>query len=169
MERCDGCEYEYDGLCTKIGRGCNEIVVCNVATHKVIEEMSKTPTIGNEETEMEKTEQNKQDNVNHPKHYEGHCSIECIDSMIMTFGVKRTAEYCVQNAYKYVWRYKYKNGLEDLKKAEWYIDKFEELQSTYVNEFGIVGATEIRYQEIVTTLKRLVKTGREGYENGKSY
>lgn len=115
---------------------------------------------------MEKEEQNKHDNIN-PDHYKERTSIECIDAMIMTFGTKRTAEYCAQNSYKYVWRYKYKNRLEDLKKAEWYLDKFEELQSTYENEFGIVGATEIRYQEIVTTLKRLVKKGREEYTHGK--
>lgn len=42
------------------------------------------------------------DSVNNPSHYEGHTSIECIDAMILIFGVKRTAEYCVQNAYKYI-------------------------------------------------------------------
>ena len=115
---------------------------------------------------MEQNETNKQDKIN-PAHYKERTSIECIDAMIMTFGVKRTAEYCVQNAYKYVWRYKYKNRLEDLKKAEWYIYKFEELQETYENEFGIIGATELRYQEIVTTLKRLVKNGREEIVNVK--
>lgn len=115
---------------------------------------------------MEQNETNKQDKIN-PAHYKERTSIECIDAMIMTFGVKRTAEYCVQNAYKYVWRYKYKNRLEDLKKAEWYIDKFEELQETYENEFGTIGATELRYQEIVTTLKRLVKNGREEIVNVK--
>ena len=188
MERCNGCEYEYDGICTALGVECNAIAVCNVITNKVKEEILKTPTIGKDETEMGKknkeckgcfgasmndcgscekeTKPNKHDNIN-PDHYKERTSIECIDAMIMTFGAKRTAEYCVQNAYKYVWRYKYKNRLEDLKKAEWYLDKFEELQSTYENEFGIVGATEIRYQEIVTTLKRLVKKGREEIVNGK--
>lgn len=115
---------------------------------------------------MEQNETNKQDKIN-PAHYKERTSIECIDAMIMTFGVKRTAEYCVQNAYKYVWRYKYKNRLEDLKKAEWYIDKFEELQAMYENESGIIGAAELRYQEIVTTLKRLVKNGREEIVNVK--
>lgn len=188
MERCNGCEYEYDGICTATGEECNAIDICNVFTNKAKDKILKTSTIGKGETKMEKknkecngcfgasmndcgscekeTKPNKHDNIN-PDHYKERTSIECIDAMIMTFGAKRTAEYCVQNAYKYVWRHKFKNRLEDLKKAEWYIDKFEELQSTYENEFGIVGATEIRYQEIVTTLKRLVKTGREEYVNGK--
>lgn len=116
---------------------------------------------------MEKEEQNKHDNIN-PDHYKERTSIECIDAMIMTFGVKRTAEYCVQNVYKYVWRHKYKNRLEDLKKAEWYLDKFKELSEMYENEFGIVGGTvERRYKEIVIILEYLIKTGREEYIHGK--
>jgi hypothetical protein len=115
---------------------------------------------------MENEERKKRDNIN-PAHYKDRTSIECIDAMIMTFGVKRTAEYCVQNAYKYVWRYKYKNRLEDLKKAEWYIDKFEEL-STVLEQDDIIGQTEMRYREISRTLKRLIKKkGREGILNGK--
>lgn len=115
---------------------------------------------------MENEERKKRDNIN-PAHYKDRTSIECIDAMIMTFGVKRTAEYCVQNAYKYVWRYKYKNRLEDLKKAEWYIDKFEEL-SEILEQDDMVWQTEMRYREISRTLKRLIKKGREGILNGKS-
>lgn len=114
---------------------------------------------------MENEERKKRDNIN-PAHYKDRTSIECIDAMIMTFGVKRTAEYCVQNAYKYVWRYKYKNRLEDLKKAEWYIDKFEEL-SEILEQDDMVCQTEMRYREISRTLKRLIKKGREGILNGK--
>lgn len=112
---------------------------------------------------MENEERKKRDNIN-PAHYKDRTSIECIDAMIMTFGVKRTAEYCVQNVYKYVWRYKYKNRLEDLKKAEWYIDKFEELLEI-LDQDEIVGQTETRYREISRTLKRLIKKGREGILN----
>jgi hypothetical protein len=165
MERCNGCEYEYDGICTAKGIECSSIAFCDVITNKVREEVSKAPTIEKGENRYEKN-RNKHDNVNHPEHYEGHCSIECIDAMIMTFGVKRTAEYCVQNAYKYVWRYKYKNRLEDLKKAEWYVDKFEEL-STVLEQDDIIGQTEMRYREISRILKRLIKKGREGILNGK--
>ncbi len=31
--------------------------------------------------------------------------------------------YCWQNSFKYLWRFPYKNGLEDLHKARWYIDR----------------------------------------------
>ena len=39
------------------------------------------------------------------------------------------AEFCLINAFKYIWRYKDKNGLIDLNKAMWYVDKAEELKS----------------------------------------
>lgn len=167
MERCNGCEYEYDGICTAIGEECNEIRICTVITNKVREEVLKAPIIEKEKTEMKKTEQNKHDNIN-PAHYKERTSIECIDSMIMTFGTKRTAEYCVQNAYKYVWRHKYKNRLEDLKKAEWYLDKFDELVNRCETKFTEDGVVEKRYIEIGITLRCMVKTGREEYVHGKS-
>ena len=168
MNRCDGCEYEYDGMCTAKGRECSSIAFCDVITNKVREEVSKAPTIEKEKTDMKRTETNKHDNVNHPKHYEGHCSIECIDAMIMTFGAKRTAEYCVQNAYKYAWRHKYKNKLEDLKKAEWYLDKFDELVIRCETKFTADGVVEKRYIEIGITLRCMVKTEREEYIHVKS-
>lgn len=115
---------------------------------------------------VEQTEQTEHDNIN-PDHYKERTSIECIDAMIMTFGVKRTAEYCVQNVYKYVWRHKYKNRLEDLKKAEWYLDKFEDLVVLCESELATGGTVERRYKEIAVTLKHLIKAGREGYVRGK--
>lgn len=63
------------------------------------------------------------DNVNHPSHYEQSCSLECIDAMELIFGYRYVYCFCVCNAWKYIWRYKNKNGEEDLKKARWYIDR----------------------------------------------
>lgn len=68
-----------------------------------------------------------EDRVNHPNHYAKSCSIECIDSMLIAFGKEEVIGYCKCNAYKYIWRYKNKNGLEDLDKALWYINKAKEL------------------------------------------
>lgn len=115
---------------------------------------------------MEQNETNKQDKIN-PAHYKERTSIECIDAMIMTFGAKRTAEYCVQNAYKYAWRHKHKNKLEDLKKAEWYLDKFDDLVVLCESELVIDGTVERKYKEITVILKQLIKTGREEYIHGK--
>ena len=62
------------------------------------------------------------DNVNHPSHYnEG--QIECIDALkAATTGLEGIEAFCTANAIKYLWRWKYKNGVEDLNKAIWYIN-----------------------------------------------
>lgn len=66
------------------------------------------------------------DMVNNPLHYNG-SSIECIDAMAaMVDGVDNITShqaYCWQNAFKYLWRFPYKNGVEDLKKCRWYLDR----------------------------------------------
>jgi hypothetical protein len=72
------------------------------------------------------------DNINHPSHYtQG--KIECIDAIEeSTKGLIGISAVCVANVIKYIWRYKFKNGIEDLKKARWYLDKLiahEENQS----------------------------------------
>ena len=68
------------------------------------------------------------DNVNHPAHYETG-KFECIDVMVETQGVEATQNFCVCNALKYVYRHKKKNGMEDLQKAIWYLNKAVELES----------------------------------------
>ena len=67
------------------------------------------------------------DNVNHPAHYETG-KFECIDVMVETQGVEATQNFCVCNALKYVYRHKKKNGIEDLQKAIWYLNKAVELE-----------------------------------------
>jgi hypothetical protein len=65
------------------------------------------------------------DMVNHPLHYtssEATCDkcgdcIECIE-------VTRHMPFNIGNAVKYLWRFNDKNGLEDLKKAVWYIQDY---------------------------------------------
>ncbi len=64
--------------------------------------------------------------VNHPSHY-NQGGIECIDAMVSAFGKQKVADWCVLNAFKYLWRYEHKNGQEDVNKAYWYIDKYNEL------------------------------------------
>ena len=64
----------------------------------------------------------KQDNVNHPVHYTN-TSIECIDAMTETQGDNAVINFCVCNAFKYLWRHNSKNGFEDIRKAAWYLNK----------------------------------------------
>lgn len=63
------------------------------------------------------------DVVNHPSHYT-RGSVECIDAIASaTVGKSGIEAVCVANAIKYLWRYEEKNGLEDVKKAQWYLNK----------------------------------------------
>ena len=66
------------------------------------------------------------DNVEHPSHY---CrgGIECIDAIEASLGKDEFAGFLRGNIIKYIWRYKDKNGLEDLKKAQWYLNKLIEV------------------------------------------
>ena len=70
------------------------------------------------------------DPVNHPIHY-NQGGIECIDAIkAATVGKKGIEAVCVANAIKYLWRYEETNGIEDVKKARWYIDRLiQELES----------------------------------------
>ncbi len=57
------------------------------------------------------------DIINNPPHY-NQGSIEPID-----FIKSQNMNYIEGNIIKYTTRYKFKNGIEDLKKAQWYLDK----------------------------------------------
>lgn len=58
--------------------------------------------------------------VDHPSHYSG--SIEAIDAIAAaTAGLTGVEAFDTGNALKYLWRWKRKNGVEDLNKAVWYI------------------------------------------------
>lgn len=61
--------------------------------------------------------------VNHPPHYTVG-KVECIDALeAATTGLLGIEAVCTANAIKYLWRWKHKNGVTDLHKAQWYIDR----------------------------------------------
>lgn len=61
--------------------------------------------------------------MNHPPHYNAG-GIECIDALeAATSGLQGIEAFCTANAIKYLWRWKLKNGEEDLQKAVWYINR----------------------------------------------
>lgn len=63
------------------------------------------------------------DPVNHPSHYQGN-GVECIDCIASAVsGLDGFHGFCAGNAIKYIFRFSHKNGVEDLRKAEWYIDR----------------------------------------------
>jgi hypothetical protein len=67
------------------------------------------------------------DAVNHPSHYEH--GIECIDEMILLYGVVETMMFCKLNAHKYRKRAFEKGGKEDMDKSDWYMKEYAYLDS----------------------------------------
>jgi hypothetical protein len=58
-----------------------------------------------------------------PDHYR-QGGIECITALeAATVNKKGIEAVCTANVIKYLWRYEAKNGLEDVKKAKWYLEK----------------------------------------------
>lgn len=63
------------------------------------------------------------DNVNHPPHYTK-TEIECIDAIKAALGADGFHAYCKGQVIKYLWRAEHKNNrIEDLRKAQWYMDR----------------------------------------------
>ena len=73
-----------------------------------------------------------QDIVNHPSHYESG-KFECIEVMIETQGAEAVKDFCICNAFKYLYRHRRKNGVEDIAKAKWYLDKYLEIEKEHNN------------------------------------
>ena len=81
---------------------------------------------------LESSEISKNNSIDHPVHYNTD-GIECIDAMRITQGVEAVKDFCILNAFKYLWRYRHKNGTEDVKKAIWYLNKYVELEEVQNN------------------------------------
>lgn len=63
------------------------------------------------------------DMVNHPSHYKSETGMEVIDVIeSFTSDLKGIEATDTGNIIKYICRWKHKNGLEDLKKAQWYLN-----------------------------------------------
>lgn len=100
-----------------------EIHVSNGISDEAIGKYLKASLAANSKTLEPLPEQ---DNINHPKHY---CKsgLECIDAIRAAVSNLSPFEaVCVANIIKYAWRYKDKNGLEDVKKAAKYLQLLQE-------------------------------------------
>lgn len=113
-------------------------------SHKVLWQRPKQPeslpfiddnpqSLNEQYAEIEEVRQATKDNVNHPSHYtQG--KVECLDALeSATIGKTGIEAVCVANIIKYLWRYEEKNGLEDVKKAQFYLNR---LLSTLENNNG---------------------------------
>lgn len=77
---------------------------------------------------------NIRDMVNSPPHY-SQCAIECIDVIDQVVGnLEGSLAMYIGNAIKYIWRFPFKNGIEDLRKAVWYLNRaIDLLEKTNTN------------------------------------
>ena len=73
--------------------------------------------------------ENAKDPVNHPPHYETG-KFECFDVMREVFGGEAVSDFCLLNAFKYLYRCEHKGKkTEDVKKAVWYLTRWLELNN----------------------------------------
>tara|TARA_R110000744_G_scaffold6302_5_gene22156 strand:+ start:645 stop:968 length:324 start_codon:yes stop_codon:yes gene_type:complete len=74
-------------------------------------------------------------NVNHPAHY-NQGQTECIDAIEAMLSIEEYIGYLRGNSMKYRWRFRYKNGLEDLNKAQWY----EKRLTQFMEKHNVLGS-----------------------------
>lgn len=73
------------------------------------------------------------DAVVHPSHY-NQGGIECMDAIEAALGMDGYKAWLTGTIIKYMWRWQHKNGVEDLKKAQFYTNKLIELVSPVPND-----------------------------------
>ena len=83
---------------------------------------------------LEEEKQTK-DLVNNPPHY-NKGNIECIDAIEAMLTHEEYVGYLRGNSLKYRWRFRYKNGIQDLEKAEWYENRLMEVLNNNNNNKG---------------------------------
>ena len=88
--------------------------------NKYIVHLPQPKWLGNIATVSKKDEV---DMVNHPSHYQSETGLEVIDVIeAFTFDLKGIEATDTGNILKYICRWKNKNGIQDLKKAQWYLN-----------------------------------------------
>ena len=120
FEYCKTTECSFCDVCDAVKYTCgNEAKdLAALMGFEIIED--DTPTIA--EVVEKYGEDVKPDPVNRPAHYTSG-GIECIDAMQAAFGDDAVKDFCLCNAFKYLWRHRQKNGVEDLKKCRWYLNR----------------------------------------------
>lgn len=94
---------------------------------QTLEHTEYRPPIKIEIDQIKEQEFNK-NMVEHPPHYTAG-GIECIDAIMAAVeGLTPQEAVCVANVIKYTWRFKRKNGKQDLEKAQWYLKRLTDLQ-----------------------------------------
>lgn len=102
--------------------GNNSLVI-----HGNDEELKKVAEFVNGMYDKPVNDDNDVDMINEPPHYKH--GIECIDEMILLFGVVETMSFCKLNSHKYRKRAFDKGGREDMDKSDWYMKEYAYLDS----------------------------------------
>ena len=75
------------------------------------------------------------DAVQHPSHYtQG--GIECIEAIRASMTADGFCDYCKGNIIKYIWRWRDKGGVEDLRKASVYLNWLINAADEKENDYG---------------------------------
>lgn len=113
------------------GNGCDDCIFnsntswCNIGTLTDLNEDNIDDVLA----VIAKSTESTDESVNHPNHYNRDGSMECIDEMLTVFGRESVKTFCLLNVWKYRYRAADKNGIEDINKSDWYMNKYRELCS----------------------------------------
>lgn len=136
MKECEKCKYL---------RRCSNKLVCGSSSSsncdQYIEKIdwcdvfgfnlpfTSSEDIKSDETVIPFENNDEEDIINHPKHYNSH-QYECIDEMLAVFGKEAVIHFCICNVWKYRHRADDKGSHEEnMAKADWYINKLMELKN----------------------------------------
>lgn len=120
---------------------CHDVNTCDVCNIKAIcKRKGNSPSWDGESNEvlseacslikseyMPEAKEPAEDAVNHPNHYNRDGAMECIEEMVLLFGIEETKSFCKLNAWKYRYRAADKGGEEDMKKSDRYVQIYKEL------------------------------------------
>jgi len=103
---------------------CNELLLLSDMRKNGIDKIEHLPDVQYTGEEGE----GMSDNVHAPSHYTDNSSVECIDMIRLVLGNNGFRAFCCGCCMKYLWRWKFKNGAEDVEKASVYFGWLQDMQ-----------------------------------------
>ena len=149
---CPYCKYKYD--ISNYCDSCREIIDYSLANGD-LKRMSNYEPDENILSKITSGAERTDDPVNHPNHYQTKTGLETIEVIeAFTDGLEGIEAVCTANIIKYICRWKKKNGLQDLKKAQWYLNKLIKHVEKSAEDAERVKAEAVKINR-EATLKRL--------------
>lgn len=131
LYKCLNCGFEYEYLHDKGEQPAKWCQWCQVSAMLPVFDKSKREKESevNPKLEPHKESGTPHDVVNNPSHYK-RGEIECYEALKSSMTKEQFLGHLKATAIAYLWRYDLKNGLEDVKKAKWYVDQMvKEMES----------------------------------------